>query len=136
MRQRLMITCAAIYLATLTGAAQERTAGDGVYSSAQAMRGQQVFQTSCSACHSTDGIAFRLAQSGSPAGSDELRPTAMDGIRIAVAGAAPAAIPDFALVQVVGCLMQGTESWSLRNATEPVRTREPDAPKDGDTAQL
>src|SRR5688572_27700850 len=166
--RRILNTSAAIVVMSLSmpTAAQERTAGDGVYSSAQAMRGQQVFQTSCSACHSTDGIApnltgdrfarfwtdanlnslftqvkttmprnapgslteaaytdvvaFLLAQNGFPAGGDELQPAAMDGIRIAVAGAAPAAIPDFALVQVVGCLTQGPGSWSLRNATEPV----------------
>jgi cytochrome c5 len=37
---------------------------------------------------------------------------------------------DFALVQVVGCLAQNGRVWTLSRATEPVRTREPDAPKD------
>lgn len=37
---------------------------------------------------------------------------------------------DFALVQVVGCLSQGGRVWTLSRATDPVRTREPEAPKD------
>jgi mono/diheme cytochrome c family protein len=172
----------AIYVSSLTVGAQDRVAGDGVYTSAQAMRGQQVFQTSCAACHATDGIApnltgdrfarfwtdanlnslftqvktamprnapgslteaaytdvvaFLLAQNGFPAGGDELQPATMANVRIAVSGAPAAAVPDFTLVQVVGCLTQGTGAWSLQRATEPVRTREPEAPKDGDTAQL
>jgi mono/diheme cytochrome c family protein len=43
---------------------------------------------------------------------------------------------DFALVQVVGCLAQNGRVWTLSRATEPVRTREPDAPKDDAVAQL
>jgi mono/diheme cytochrome c family protein len=177
-----LVATAALTASLAVATAQERTAGDGVYTSAQAMRGQTVFQTSCATCHQTDGIApsltgdrfakfwtdanlnslftqvktamprnapgslteaaytdvvaFLLAQNGFPAGADELQPASMDGIRIAVAGAPPAAVPDFTLVQVVGCLAQGQGHWTLRSATEPVRTREPEAPKDADTAQL
>jgi mono/diheme cytochrome c family protein len=43
---------------------------------------------------------------------------------------------DFALVQVVGCLAQNGRVWTLSRATEPIRTREPDAPKDDAVAQL
>jgi mono/diheme cytochrome c family protein len=43
---------------------------------------------------------------------------------------------DFALVQVVGCLAQSGRAWILSRATEPVRTREPEAPKDDVAAQL
>ena len=43
---------------------------------------------------------------------------------------------DFALVQVVGCLAQNGRVWTLSRATEPIRTREPDAPKDDAAAQL
>ena len=43
---------------------------------------------------------------------------------------------DFALVQVVGCLAQNGRAWTLSRATEPVRTREPEAPKDDAAAQL
>jgi quinoprotein glucose dehydrogenase len=43
---------------------------------------------------------------------------------------------DFALVQVVGCLAQNGRVWTLSRATEPVRTREPEAPKDDAAALL
>jgi cytochrome c5 len=43
---------------------------------------------------------------------------------------------DFALVQVVGCLAKNGRVWTLSRATEPTRTREPDAPKDDAVAQL
>jgi mono/diheme cytochrome c family protein len=177
-----MVSAAAALAAGLTVAAQDRTAGDGVYTSAQAMRGAATFQTSCATCHSTDGIApsltgdrferfwtdanlnslftqiktamprnapgslsesayvdivaHLLAQNGFPAGTDELQPSGMTGIRIAASGATAGAVPDFALVQVVGCLAESGRAWSLRNATEPVRTREPETPADSETTQL
>jgi mono/diheme cytochrome c family protein len=178
-----LVVCAAAFIGSLSLAAQERTAGEGVYTSAQAMRGATVFQTSCATCHQTDGIApsltgdrferfwtdaslnslftqirtamprnapgslsesayvdvvaHLLASNGFPAGMDELAPIAMSGIRIATAGAAAGAVPDFALVQVVGCLAEGAnKAWTLRRATEPVRTREPEAPADSETSQL
>jgi mono/diheme cytochrome c family protein len=43
---------------------------------------------------------------------------------------------DFALVQVVGCLAQNGRVWTLSRGSEPVRTREPDAPRDEAVAQL
>src|SRR4029078_1655680 len=43
---------------------------------------------------------------------------------------------DFALVQVVGCLAQNGRVWTLSRATEPVRTREPEAPNDHAVARL
>ena len=43
---------------------------------------------------------------------------------------------DFALVQVVGCLSQSGRNWTLSRATDPVRTREPEAPKDDAVAAL
>jgi mono/diheme cytochrome c family protein len=174
---------AAIFTVTLAAAAQDRTTGEGVYTSAQAMRGATVFQTSCATCHATDGIApsltgdrfasiwtdasvstlftqvktamprnapgslpeasyvdvvaYLLSQNDFPAGSEELRPAAMATIRIGAQGAPPGAVPDFALVQVVGCLAEGANSaWTLRNATDPVRTREPEAPADREMPQL
>jgi mono/diheme cytochrome c family protein len=84
-----------------------------------------------------DVVAHLLAQNGFPPGDDELVPAAMAGVRIATAGATAGAVPDFALVQVVGCLAEGTnKTWSLRSATEPVRTREPEAPAESETSQL
>jgi cytochrome c5 len=43
---------------------------------------------------------------------------------------------DFALVQVVGCLAQSGRVWTLSRATDPVRTREPEAPPDATATQL
>jgi mono/diheme cytochrome c family protein len=174
---------AAVLGASLSLAAQDRTTGEGVYTSAQAMRGATVFQNSCAVCHQTDGIAptltgdrferfwtdanlnslftqiktamprnapgslseaayvdvvaHLLASNGFPAGTDELVPSGMTGVRIATAGATAGAVPDFALVQVVGCLAEAAnKSWTLRRATEPVRTREPEAPAESETSQL
>lgn len=66
-----------------------------------------------------------------------------DGMNeLAVADLAGIKIPgqsgslDFALVQVVGCLAQNGRVWTLSRASEPVRTREPEAPKDDAIAQL
>ena len=38
-------------------------------------------------------------------------------------GAEP--VPDFSLVQVVGCLGRRDDAWMLTNTTEPVRTGDP-----------
>jgi quinoprotein glucose dehydrogenase len=43
---------------------------------------------------------------------------------------------DFALVQVVGCLAQAGRAWTLSRATDPVRTREPEVPKDDEAGRL
>jgi mono/diheme cytochrome c family protein len=43
---------------------------------------------------------------------------------------------DFALVQVVGCLAQNGRVWTLSRASDPIRTREPESPKDEAVAQL
>lgn len=43
---------------------------------------------------------------------------------------------EFALVQVVGCLSQQGRNWTLNAATDPVRTREPEAVKDDEAAKL
>jgi hypothetical protein len=84
-----------------------------------------------------DVVAYLLSQNTFPAGTEELQPATMSAIRIGAAGAPTGAVPDFALVQVVGCLAEGAnKTWTLRSATDPVRTREPDAPADRDTTQL
>jgi mono/diheme cytochrome c family protein len=49
---RALWVCAAIGALSLTAHARQiRTVTDGVYSSAQASRGQQIFQTRCATCH-------------------------------------------------------------------------------------
>ena len=60
-----------------------------------------------------------------PEGAEELKPDTLVTIRV-VGKEGPAPVPNFALVQVVGCLAQGSDnSWILSDASEPVRTRNP-----------
>jgi mono/diheme cytochrome c family protein len=183
MGQKALQLAAILVLSSVAARAQERTTGDGVYTSQQSTRGATVFQNVCSTCHRDDGVApnltgdrfqrfwtdadlntlftqiktamprnapgslaesayvdvvaYVLAQNGFPPGQEELQASTMAGVRIATAGAQAGAVPDFALVQIVGCLAEGTnQTWSIRGAAEPVRTREPDAPKDADLARL
>jgi mono/diheme cytochrome c family protein len=75
-----------------------------------------------------DIIAYLLQQNGFPAGSAELTQDSnqLENIQIARKGAS--GLPNFALVQVVGCLEPGPgKSWVLAKASEPALTKE-DAP--------
>lgn len=74
-----------------------------------------------------DIVAFVLKMNGFPAGDEELKMDNIASVRIQ-ARTGPDAVPDFALVEVVGCLAPGAakDEWSLTRATEPVRTRTPD----------
>ena len=77
-----------------------------------------------------DVITFLLRENGFPTGSAELpaEADALDNIRIVKKGTDTAATPNFALVQVIGCLTRDSGgAWTLTNATEPVVTRD-DAP--------
>jgi mono/diheme cytochrome c family protein len=70
-----------------------------------------------------DLVAFVLEANAFPAGVNELNRGVLDGIRIVKKDSANDA-PNFALVQVVGCLTQGpNDTWQLTNATVPGRTR-------------
>ena len=75
-------------------------------------------------------VAFLLRENGFPAGSVE-QPAdtdALDNIRIVRERTDNAAAPNFALVQVIGCLARDSGgAWTLTNATEPSVTRD-DAP--------
>ncbi len=73
----------------------------------------------------TDVVAYILKENDFPAGSEELTPGALDAIRVQAKGG-PEAVPNFALVRVVGCLTRAADkSWVLSRAGEPVRTRDP-----------
>jgi mono/diheme cytochrome c family protein len=75
-----------------------------------------------------DIVAHVLQVNSFPAGAEELKADSVQNIRV-VGKDGPSPVPEFALVRVVGCLAQGTDKvWMLTNATEPVRTRNPDAP--------
>jgi cytochrome c553 len=73
-----------------------------------------------------DVVAFILRENGFPPGSVELPSDAgaLDTIQI-VKKAVDAGAPNFALVEVVGCLSGDASSgWTLTNAAEPVVTRD------------
>ncbi len=74
-----------------------------------------------------DIIAYLLQVNGFPAGSSELALDAavLDNLQIVKKGADSARAPNFALVQVLGCLAQGANGrWVLTNSTEPVVTKD------------
>jgi mono/diheme cytochrome c family protein len=73
-----------------------------------------------------DIVAYLLQQNGFPPGAKELRldAEALDAIEIARKGGV-VGVPNFTLVQVIGCLSLGTNNaWVLTNTTEPVATRQ------------
>ncbi|MBI3049713.1 MAG: c-type cytochrome [Acidobacteria bacterium] len=149
-------------------ATSQRSVWDGVYTGAQAARGEARHKTSCSSCHEDglprgeafarnwsgsdveslfrrirdsmppgapaslsdaeylDIVAYMLRVNGFPAGRDELRAGTLS-IRIEGRNG-PEPVPNFALVRVVGCLMPGPGAdWTLANASELARTRNPAA---------
>jgi mono/diheme cytochrome c family protein len=79
-----------------------------------------------------DVVAHLLKINSYADGMNELAVSDLGGIKIP----GQTGSLDFALVQVVGCLAQNGRVWTLSRATEPVRTREPDAPRDDAAAQL
>ena len=75
--------------------------------------------------------AYLLKANAFPAGSDAL--TAAHAAEVDVYGAdGPDAVPNFALVQVVGCLDRDMDdrTWIVTDASEPIRTRDPEASED------
>jgi cytochrome c5 len=74
-----------------------------------------------------DIIAHLLHANGFPPGSSELalEPDTLETLQIVRKGAENAGAPNFALVQVLGCLTQGPNGrWTLTNSTEPVVAKE------------
>lgn len=148
---------------------------NGVYTEAQAARGQSAFDSNCVRCHGADLagdmapalagedfiakwetgslgglftkirdsmpqnavsvlepeakldiVAYILKANTFPAGEVELsvRGGGLDSVQILRKGAAPV-VPNFALVQMVGCLDSGpNQKWVLRSSTAPVVTRD------------
>ena len=80
-----------------------------------------------------DILAYILEANGFPSGAQELNTGVLSNIRFeGKAGAEP--VPDFALVQTVGCLARDSAViWRVQRATEPVRTRNPN---DSSSAEL
>jgi mono/diheme cytochrome c family protein len=74
-----------------------------------------------------DVLSFVLEESGFPAGSEELtaNPTQLANIAIVEKSGPGGPVPNFSLVQIVGCLTQGAnKAWIVTNSTEPVRATE------------
>jgi S-disulfanyl-L-cysteine oxidoreductase SoxD len=73
-----------------------------------------------------DVIAYLLQVNGFPSGSADLKvdTDALEGVQI-VKKEADTAVPNFTLVQVVGCLTPGPDNiWQLTRTTEPVVTKD------------
>jgi mono/diheme cytochrome c family protein len=81
-----------------------------------------------------DLVAFLLDTNAFPAGAQELNAEAISNIQIQGKNG-PAPVPNFALVEVVGCFVRGQhDTWSLTNGSEPVRTRNPVQPTEAEIA--
>jgi mono/diheme cytochrome c family protein len=79
-----------------------------------------------------DIVAYILQMNAFPTGRGALSVNLAREIKI-VGKADTGPVPDFALVQLVGCLMQGPDNtWVLQNASAPVRTRNPEKPTEAD----
>jgi hypothetical protein len=91
----------------------------------------------------SDLLAYILEGNKFPAGTAEIPPTGagLEAVRIARMAGDVAEAPNFALVQVVGCLAPGADkTWMLTRTTRPQLTREEVPPaaalKDAETRQL
>ena len=74
-----------------------------------------------------DTLSYMLESAGLPAGLEPLTADLdrLAGIKVVEQGGV-GAVPNFSLVQVMGCLMQSADgAWALTNSTNPLRTREP-----------
>jgi mono/diheme cytochrome c family protein len=72
-----------------------------------------------------DMVAYLLQVNGFPSGRTELKMNAdeLDAIQIVKKGASE--LPNFVLVQVVGCLEAGpSKTWRLAHASDPIATKE------------
>lgn len=73
-------------------------------------------------------LAFLLEASGFPPGDEPLSADAghLAGILVVDEAGPGGPVPNFSLVQVIGCLTHNVDgAWIVTHATEPVRTREP-----------
>jgi mono/diheme cytochrome c family protein len=159
-------------------AASPGAAPAGVYTSAQAERGKDLFINNCGNCHGVDfkGAAERapalagdtflknwegrnvnnlfakikqdmprnnragtltdainldivaaiLQANAYPAGAKDLTLVGLETVPLSAGGVATKmTVPNFAIVETVGCLTRGSDNrWTLRNASEPVATKE------------
>jgi len=73
-----------------------------------------------------DIVAFILQANAFPEGTTELKAAVLDGVQILKTGStAQKAVPNFALVETVGCLVEGpSNGWTLTNASEPLTSKD------------
>jgi mono/diheme cytochrome c family protein len=72
-----------------------------------------------------DLLSFILSRNAFPAGTSELAPTGLAEVRIVRPVGMAGEVPNFSLVQVVGCLARGPgDNWVLKSATAPQATRD------------
>jgi mono/diheme cytochrome c family protein len=179
MNVKLLSILSLFALAAAAAPPEGKSVWGGVYTDAQATRGEAVYAMQCSRCHRDDLsgaggvligshfmqewsedslgsfyktlrqtmpanapgslsdpeylflVAYVLQKNEFPSGAKELTADALPAIRVEGKDG-PAPVPDFSLVEVVGCLGQKADgSWMLTNASEPIRTRDPkDSPAD------
>jgi mono/diheme cytochrome c family protein len=72
----------------------------------------------------TDVVSYVLKVNGFPAGASELQVDALDAVRL-IGKSGPEPVPEFSLVQIVGCLVRREDAWMVTSATEPARTGKP-----------
>ena len=81
-----------------------------------------------------DLLAFLLDANAFPAGAQELKAEAIPNVQVQGKNG-PAPVPNFALVDVVGCFARGPkDTWMLTNGSEPARTRSPMQPTESEIA--
>ncbi len=74
-----------------------------------------------------DILSFVLNTNGFPAGERNLTAETLGSV-LMQGTEGPQAVPNYSLVQVVGCLTRGPDNtWLVTEATEPIRTRDPNA---------
>ena len=81
-----------------------------------------------------DILAHILEANTFPSGSEELKAGALANIQLTRKGG-PGPVPDFELVETVGCLTPTPDGWTLAHASEPIRSRNPDKPTDDELKQ-
>ena len=73
-----------------------------------------------------DIVAAILQANAYPEGAKELSLLVLDGVPVAAKGmAANRVVPNFAVIETVGCLVRGADNrWTLKNASEPVASKD------------
>ncbi len=68
-------------------------------------------------------VSYLLQESGYPPGNSNLTVAAMPSIRVEGPNG-PQPLPNYAVVQIVGCTTKGEgDNWLITNSTEPIRAR-------------